>query len=156
LQIKGLGSRPSMLKMTTNKKVKIWTIITHAFILVGFGHGVAFFLIIEIIWFPYFTKDFSFDLYAPFNSHLPVVGLTALLGQIALIFSILNKRQEVKIAFQITGLLLLWTSILYFTYTSSEDHYTHFAALTCIPFAICTIITFAGQSIKRFYNWIFN
>ena len=141
--------------MTTSRKLKIWTIITHAFILVGFGHGILFFLMIEIFWFPYFTKEhFSFVLSSSFESHLPVVGLTTLLGQIALIFSILNKRYKLKVGFQIIGLILFWTSILYFTYNTTKNNYIHFATVTVVPFAICTIITFVGQPVKRFYKWI--
>lgn len=141
--------------MITSKKLKIWTIITHAFILVGFGHGVACFLIIEILWFPYFTRQpFSLSLNASFESHLPMVGLTTLLGQIAFIISILSKRSEIKLTFQITGLILFWISILYFNHYIDEGYSIGFATITGLPFIVCTIITFVGQPLKRFYNWV--
>jgi len=141
--------------MITNKRLKIWTIIFQGFIIVGFGHGIAIFALIEIFWFPYFTKEqFSFAFDASFESHLPVIGLTTLLGQVALIFSILNKGQHFKSTFQIAGLLLLWLSVIYFIHDAAKDTYIYFAAITCVPFAICTIITFVGQPIRKFYNWV--
>jgi hypothetical protein len=142
--------------MNTSKKLKIWTIITQAFILVGFGHGILFFLIIEILWFPYFNKEhFSFDLNASFENHLPVVGLLTLLGQCAVIISILLKSYKIKVAFQILGFVLFWLSIFYFTYNIEESSSVHFATITCFPFAICTIIAFAGRPISEFYKYVF-
>ncbi|MDF2188535.1 hypothetical protein [Paraflavitalea sp. CAU 1676] len=141
--------------MITSKKLKTWTIITHAFILVGFGHGGACFLIIEALWFPYFTREpFSLSLNAPFESHLPVVGLTTLLGQIAFIISILKNKSEIKLIFQITGLVLFWMSIVYFTHYIDEGYSIGFSTITCLPFIVCTIITFVGRPIKGFYNWV--
>jgi len=140
--------------MTSTKKLKIWTIIFQGLILVGFGHGILLFVVIEILWFPYLTKEpFSFDLDSTFKSHLPIVGLLTLLGQIALTISIFAKNDRVKYMLHLSGLALFWSSILYFTYGIDKENYVHFAALTCLPFLICTIITFAGQTIKKLYSW---
>lgn len=140
--------------MTKTKKLKIWTLITHGLIIIGAGHGILFLFIIEFFSFPYVTKDsFSF-LFNDVENHFAVVGLLSLLGQSALLFSLFNRRQELKDIFQIVGLILLWLSIVYFTYDTTKDSYTHIALVTAIPFAICTIITFLGQSIKKFYNWL--
>lgn len=144
-----------MLKLKTGKKLKIWTIITHALILVGFGHGILFFVLIEIFWFPYFTrKHFSFAFNASFESHLPIVGLTTLLGQVFLTLSLLRQKQTFKIVYHIAGLCLLWLSIIYFTINIEKDTYVHFTTISCIPFLFCTIIVFAGEPIRRFYNWV--
>ncbi len=138
----------------TTRKLKIWTIVSHGLIIIGGGHGIAFLFIIEILTFPYLTREnFSFS-FTSVDNHFPVVGLTTFLGQVALIFSILNKKQKIKNTSQITGVCLLWLSILYFTYDTSKDSYTHIALLSAVPFAICTIISFTGQLLKRFYNWI--
>ncbi|QEC67161.1 hypothetical protein FRZ67_07590 [Panacibacter ginsenosidivorans] len=143
-------------KMNTSKKLKIWTIITQAFILVGFGHGILFFLIIEILWFPYFNKEhFSFDLNASFENHLPVAGLLTLLGQCAFIISILLKNYKIKMTLQILGFVLFWVSIFYFVYNIEESPGVHFATITFFPFVISTIIAFAGKPISKFYKYIF-
>ena len=140
--------------MTTNKKLKIWTIITHGLIVIGAGHGIFFLFIYEILAFPYLTKEnFSFS-FSSVDNHFPVVGLTTFLGQAALIFSILHNKQKFKNISQIIGHCLLWLSIVYFTYDTNKDTYTYIALLTAIPFAICTIITFAGQLVKRLYSKI--
>lgn len=140
--------------MTKTKKLKIWTLITHGLIIIGAGHGILFLFIIEIFSFPYLTKDsfnFSFN---GVDNHFAVVGLLSLLGQIALLFSLFNHRQNLKDIFQILGLISFWLSIVYFTYDTTKDSYTHIALVTTIPFAICTIITFLGQMIKEVYNKI--
>ncbi len=140
--------------MITSRKLKIWTIVSHGLIIIGAGHGILFLFIIEILAFPYLTKaNFSFS-FSSGDNHFPVVGLLTFLGQAALIFSLLQKKQRLKNVSQIIGLCLLWLSIIYFTYDTSKDSYIHIALLTAIPFAICTIITFLGQLIKRFYHWV--
>jgi len=141
--------------MIKSKKLKIWTIITHAFIVVGAGHGILFLAYLEILSFPYFTKEnFNFVFNATIENHFPVIGLATLSGQIALLFSILNKIQNIKILSQIVGIILLWLGLAYFIYDANKDSYIYFSTITCIPFAICTIITFAGLAIRRVYNWI--
>jgi|SRR6185312_13181381 len=140
--------------MTTNRKLKIWTIVSHGLIIIGAGHGILFLFIIEILAFPYVTKEnFSFS-FGSVDNHFPIVGLTTVLGQAALIFSILYNKQKFKNISQIIGLCLLWLSIIYFTYDTSKDTYTHIALLTAIPFTVCTIITFIGQLLKKFHDWI--
>lgn len=141
--------------MVSRKKLKIWTIITHAFILVGMGHGGGFFVLLEILSFPYFTNEhFSFSFRSSFESHLPVIGLTTLLGQCGLAISFLHNSQNFKFIFQATGIILLWLSLIYFIYDAYQGNNIYFAEITCIPFVVCTIITFAGQPIKKIYNWI--
>ena len=140
--------------MTTTKKLKIWTLITHGLIIIGAGHGILLLFFIEIFSFPYLTKDIFSFLFNGVDNHFAVVGLLSLLGQISLLFSLFNCKQNLKNIFQIIGLILLWLSIVYFTYDTTKDLYTHIALVTAIPFAICTIITFLGQSLKRFYDWV--
>jgi hypothetical protein len=140
--------------MITSRKLKIWTIVTHGLIIIGAGHGILFLFIIEILTFPYLTIDnFNFS-FSAVGNHFPVVGLTTFLGQTALIFSILHNNQKFKNISQIIGLCLLWLGVIYFTYDTNKDSYTHIALLTAIPFAICTIITFTGQILKKLYNRI--
>lgn len=66
--------------MTTNRKLKIWTIVSHGLIIIGAGHGILFLFIIEILAFPYVTKEnFSFS-FSSVDNHFPIVGLTTFLG----------------------------------------------------------------------------
>ena len=144
--------------MTTNRRLKIWSLATHALIVVGFGHGILFFFIIEIFEFPFVTKgNFSLLFNVPFESRLPIVGLTSLCGQIALLVSIANTDKITKLSCQIIGLILLWLSIIYFTWTISRDYNVHFATITALPFCICTVATIAGQpigqTIKKVGQW---
>lgn len=141
--------------MTVNKKLKIWTVITHAFIMVGFGHGILTFLVIEVMWFPYVSSEhFSLALSASFKAHLPVIGLMTLLGQVAFLFSILLKQQGVKNLLQLSGLVLCWAGVVYFVFDTTKDAGIHFGTVTCIPFVICTLITFIGRPMKRLYYWV--
>lgn len=140
--------------LTTTKKLKIWTIITHALIIVGAGHGVFFFFLIELIWLPYITKNnFSFS-FSTADNHFPTIGLLMLLGQAALIISILHQKQNTKNLFHLIGICLLWLGIIYFIHDTNKNTNIHFGLITSIPFAICTLVTFLGHSLKRFYDWI--
>ncbi len=141
--------------MTATRGLKIWTIITHALIIVGIGHGIAFIAIIELISLPYWFSGIFFNTRdSSIGGLLAMVGLSSLLGQGAIIYSILLKRKNLKVLFHIVGLLLLWTSIFCLKYFTLKDSNTQLVMITCLPFLICSIIFFAGQAIKRFYNWI--
>jgi hypothetical protein len=140
--------------MTTSRKLKIWTIITHAFIVVGFGHGIITLGFIEVFWFPYITKDgFTFFFNSSFEARLPTIGLLTLIGQASLACSTFTKRDRWALAFQLLGLLFLWLSIVYFVIYLSKEHYIQFGTLTAIPFLICTLIMFIGKPLKELYKW---
>jgi hypothetical protein len=135
--------------MTTNKMLKIWTIITHGLIIIGAGHGIFFLFIYEILAFPYLTKEnFSFS-FSSVDNHFPAVGLTTFLGQAALIFSILHNKQKFKNVSQIIGLCLLWLSIIYFTYDTIKDSYTQIALLTAITICNLHDNNFCGTIAKK-------
>jgi hypothetical protein len=125
--------------MNTSRKLKIWTLITHGLIIVGWGHGILFFFLIEFFG---FTENF------------PVVGGAILLGQLFILLSFLLKTARFKVITHITGLFFLWLSIVYFVYSSRDDYSFHFATLTAFPFAWCTIITFLGTYLQKFYDWL--
>jgi len=138
--------------MTNSKELTILTIITHGLILIGAGHGVAIFFLVEIFTFPYFTSDslpFCFD---SSGSPLTTIGLTALLGQIALVSSIFSKRIPTRISLQIVGLTLFWLGIFYFMYFTRNDNYTVFVTISSIPFIICTILTLTRKTLLKLYK----
>jgi hypothetical protein len=137
----------------TSKKLKIWTLITHALIIIGAGHGGAWLLIFEIAYFPYVTKEnFSFAQSSD-NNHFPVVGLVSLIGQAAIICSMLSLNKMARNVLQQTGIVLLWVAVLYIIY-DTKDSYIYLMHISVIPFGICSLITWFGLSLKRLYVWI--
>jgi hypothetical protein len=140
--------------ITTNKKLKILTIISHGFIIIGAGHGIACLFVIEILWFPYLAKDNFSISFSGVDNHFPVVGLTTLVGQASLLCSILLRRQGLKNMFQVAGVFFLWLGLIYFICDTTSNTSIHIASITAIPFAICTIITLLGIHLRRFYYWV--
>lgn len=138
--------------MTKSVGLTISTIITHGLILIGAGHGSAIFFIVEIFTFPYFASDnFPFCIDSS-GSALTTIGLTALLGQIALVSSIFNKKAIARISLQIVGLTLFWLGIFYFIYFTRNDNYTVFVTISCIPFIICTILLIGRKTLLKLYK----
>jgi hypothetical protein len=135
--------------MIISTKLKIWTLITHAFIVIGMGHGIATLGIFEI---------FSIvSLLSPSSGRnddsvfyvLLLSSLFALFGQIAMIVSIYAKSEERRKWLNIVGLCLLWISVIISAYAIREDRGSFFATVTCIPFAFCTIRAMLGRHIQR-------
>lgn len=140
--------------MTSTRKLKIWTVTTHAFIIVSFGHGIITLGLLEILWFPYFTKDgFTLNLKAPFETRIATVGFWTLVGQLSMIYSIISQKDATKRGFHLFSLFLLWLSIIYSSVNINNETNIHFSTFTAIPFLLCTIITFAAKPIIRFYRW---
>ena len=138
-----------MIRLQSSAKLKVWTIITHWIILIGFGHGILALGVIDILWFPYFTKPgFTFLPAADIEHKLPMVGLLGILGTIILGYSIKTTNEKRKIISHVAGLALLWLCIFYFVYKLELDSYTHFATLTAFPFLFCTLYAFLGGLIK--------
>jgi FtsH-binding integral membrane protein len=133
--------------MVTSTKLKIWTIVTHGFIIIGGGHGIGCLFIIELM-----------GIWSGFNSILNsekwlfnLVGILTLIGQFCIVISI-SKRGKLfqKIFFHISGLVLLCISVVLFWCAANRDSYTAVLLPTTIPFFICTVITFFGKVMNRF------
>jgi len=144
--------------MYTNTKLKAWTLITHFFIVIGAGHGIACLGVIELAGlFNFAEAEFTLSFLTPFKNSWHAVAISSLLGQIALILSIVLNSKKIKIILHIAGLLLLWMSIYYFTHNTEYTSSTYLGFLFCIPFLICTILPllpFIIAPVKRLYNWI--
>jgi len=138
--------------MNTSRKLKIWTLISNALIIVGWGHGILFFFLIEIFYLPDLPKQYSWGLTSDFDASLPMVGFWMLLGQLLVVASMVIKSANLKTISHVIGIVFLWTSIIYFIYGASGDRYTHFATVTALPFAFCTVITFVGRYIKMYWR----
>jgi hypothetical protein len=144
--------------LTTTKKLKIWTIVTHGLILVGAGHGGLVLFLIEIF-FPYsIIQNISGSSAGSENIVLVVVvGLLMALGQSLIVFSIVTKIQKLKTFAYIVGLVVLWLSYVYFIYDSMNDRDVYVGIPFAVPFFVCTIIVFFGKpmrrSIRRMWVW---
>ena len=141
--------------MIIRTKLTIWTILTHAFIIIGLGHGIAILAVIEIMEFPYFiNNDMSFSLSPNNKTHFPIIGLLSLCGQLFLLASIWHKTKTIKAILQVVGLLFLWWAVIYFAIEASGDNYFYLATSTCIPFCICTSIVFFGRPMMNLYIFL--
>ncbi|MBO9562987.1 MAG: hypothetical protein J7621_09450 [Niastella sp.] len=129
----------------SNNQLIIWTIVAHFFIVIGAGHGVGIIGIIEISGlFNLGEARLHTSLLSPFKDSWHAVAISSLLGQIALVLSMLLKgeNKKSKLALHITGLLFLWMSIYYFTNDAALHSGIHISALFCLPLLILTLVPF--------------
>jgi hypothetical protein len=134
--------------MVLTKPMKIWLIVTHALIIMGMGHGVAIFGIIEAAW---LTRLFN-PLDASDNNHnselaLRIFSVISLLGQL-LVFLSMRQRQIGKVTMFFIGLLFLWISLLTFACSIEKDRDKHLLLISCVPFLLCTIWILLGGTIR--------
>lgn len=143
--------------MINSNRLRIWTIICHFFIVIGFGHGVLTLGILEILWLPFFRKEgFTVAINSPFTVRLSAVVISTFIGQCLLVASIISIAGKIKVLTHVFGLLFLWLSIAYYTYDLKNEHNVHFGTITCIPLFICTLITFFGRLLQKLYYWVLN
>ena len=139
------------MQIISTNKLKYWTLITHFFIIVGFGHGILFFGLIEVFAIPNLNKiHINFHSPTLFENRLLLVALSSIIGQLFIAASIYFKNR--KITTHIAGLIFLWITIIIFTLHNAEDGAVYFATITALPFAICTLIPFIGETIKNLYK----
>lgn len=105
--------------------------LLHGLILVGAGHGIAVFFVMEVEGF------FS-------------VGYLMLLGQLCIVTSMFIPPGHLRMGSYIVGVLLLWASI----YAVSKNAYV--AWFTVIPFFVLTLATLAGVHIRKFFTRVFS
>ena len=130
--------------MILTTKLKIWTLVCHACIIIGMGHGIVPLGIAELFW---ISEVFFDDKYlsAPV---FQLVAFSALAGQIGIIIAILLKHLNVARWLHIAGLCLLWTSVVLYAYGIRNDNYSHLGWFTCLPLVYCTIRTLLGEHLK--------
>ena len=130
------------------KKLKIYNILFHCFIVIGVGHGIGvmgIFDLLGIIQIPtIFKNGIEFDFNGEFEDRLSLVVISSLTGKLFLISSLLIKKNQIKNITGIFALLFLWSSI--FILTSGNWNYNslyEIAFWTSVPFLISsTILTF--------------
>lgn len=140
--------------LTTSQK--IWTLFSHAFIIIGLGHGIIPLVIAESFWLSTFFDDKQ---YSGGNGHvslsiLRLVAVMCLAGQIAIVTSILMSRYSSSKWILLAGHSLLWTSVITYSFGIRNDNYAHLTILSCIPLVYCTIRTLFGRHIRLMWQKI--
>jgi hypothetical protein len=140
--------------MIETKNLKIWTIVAHALIIIGMGHGILCFAILEILGIAeLITQLFTLHSSYLLNSMSPAIFFIVV-GQIAIILSLFNKNKLYKTIFHLLGIIFLWASIIFYIDFVNKEEGAAFLTVTALPFTICTIKIFLGKSIKKFFDWL--
>lgn len=139
--------------MIRTKAIKIWALVTHAFIVIGMGHGILTLGILEVISLAtLFDKAWAQNDGDVSAMSLRLVTLLSLAGQVAIIASFYVKRKTTELGLHVPGLLLLWASVLVYAYGICNDRYAHLAVVSCLPLLYVTIRTFAGGHIQKLWS----
>jgi hypothetical protein len=133
------------------KKIKIFTIILHSFIIIGAGHGIGILLFFDYLSVAnLFKNGLEYNLNSDYQDRLMLVGLISMIGKITLIFSLFVNIKWIKNLTGLLGILFLWISVYFLTSGSwSYDWLYEFSFWTSIPFLISSIILL-GFIIKNF------
>jgi hypothetical protein len=146
----------------TTRKLKIYSIVFHALIIIGAGHGIIIMGILGLVGLvqlfmkhspdsSFIPSDFSFSFHATFESRMPVVIIFIVAGQLLMLISIFNVELNRKLVTHITSLICLWLSLIYIScgnsHTNRDEVYVSY--LSAVPFAICTCIAFLGKPVKK-------
>jgi hypothetical protein len=142
--------------MIQTKRLKIWMIVTHVLIIIGAGHGIACFGLLEVFWIYGLIKSIvEFHIATSlFTGLTSITVLFSIAAQIAILRSLVRKNIRYKTVAFILSIILFWLSIVAFIIAANEDSYTVILQVSVLPFLICTIIAFLGKPIKRFYYWV--
>ena len=136
--------------MIRTAKLKIWTLISHACIVIGIGHGISTLGIMAPFWLiSVFSGTYnSVGDSDVSSSTIQLVALMALFGQFALVLSLFLRSSSTALWVHLIGLWLLWSAIGTYAIGVRDDNYAHLSVITCIPFAYFTLVTFFGRRIQ--------
>lgn len=138
--------------MVHARSTKIWVLLSHAFIVIGLGHGVMTIGLLEI-----FTLLSIFDSFGSSGGDvsswtLRSVAMSSFIGQISILASMCIRHKYVRISLHLIGLLLLIFSLLVFSLGIRSDSYSHIAILSVVPFFFFAIWTVFGKYIRK--TWL--
>jgi hypothetical protein len=127
--------------MTNIKKIKLYTILFHSFIIIGAGHGIGImgiFDIIGIFQIPEIYKNgIHFNLNGDYQDRLSLVIIFSIIGKITLITSLFLNRNKIKSLITIIGIIILWISVYLLTSGNWNYNWLYgFSFITSIPFLI--------------------
>ena len=128
-------------KMTNIKKIKLYTILFHSFIIIGAGHGIGVMLFFDYLSIPMlFNNGIEYNLNAEYQDRLMLVGLISIIGKITLILKIFINLNKIKNVITLIGIILLWISVFFLTSGNWFYNWLYgFTFLTSIPFLIYSI-----------------
>lgn len=127
--------------MNEIKKVKIFTILIHSFIIIGAGHGIGIMAMIDIASIPNLIDNYGFTLNGNFDDNIMSIGLLSLIGKIILISSLFVKINRIKNLTGLIGILLLWISVYFLTSGNwNYDSLYELAFWTSVPFLISSML----------------
>ena len=127
--------------MNDIRKVKIFTILFHSFIIIGAGHGIGIMGIIDIASIPNLIDNYEFTLNGNFDDNIMSIGLLSLIGKILLIFSLFMKINRIKNLTGLIGISILWITVYFLT--SGNWNYNSLYELafwSSVPFLISSLI----------------
>ncbi|OWW25702.1 hypothetical protein B4Q04_08855 [Zobellia sp. OII3] len=127
------------------KKLKIWTIALHSLILLIHKSLISIMFIIE-----FFSIGRGFSMGNKFSdafSHILLMAtITAILGKLLIVLSLVIKKTIAKNAIGIIGVLLLYLSFRYLAYPSLPHTDFHkWAFWSGLPFLLVSIFLFHEQ-----------
>lgn len=127
--------------MNEIKKVKIFTILIHSFIIIGAGHGIGIMGMIDIASIPNLINNYGLTLSGNFDDNIMSIGLLSLIGKILLIFSLFIKINRIKNLTGLIGISLLWITVYFLTSGNwNYDSLYELAFWTSVPFLISSLI----------------
>ncbi|WP_299834825.1 hypothetical protein [uncultured Tenacibaculum sp.] len=126
--------------MTGKKTVKIFTIVSHALIILGVGHGIGFMGLIDVASIPNLISDYGFTLKGSFSDRIMSIGLISLVGKVLLLISFFIKKFQTKEILEFLGLILLWVSFFFLNFNLGSNSSGGIIFFTGIPFLISSVI----------------
>lgn len=135
--------------MNRSISLKVATLVFHAMIIIGMGHGFApvgfiqFFYVFSIL----SNRELAAD---PdlFEKLMLAGSIISILGNIFLILSFARLRERTERLLLIVGILLLWLALFIWKYATIGKMNTFMSIPLMLPFAYCCIRMFWGRSIR--------
>ena len=123
------------------KKIKIYTILIHCFIIIGAGHGIGILLFLDYLSVnSLFNNELTFSLDGDYQDRLDLVGLISFIGKIILIISFFVSNKIFKNTLNLVGVLVLWISVCILTTGNwSYDSLYAISFFTSVPFLIASL-----------------
>ncbi|MUU76894.1 hypothetical protein [Winogradskyella endarachnes] len=123
------------------KKIKIYTILIHCFIIIGVGHGIGILLVLDYLSVQsLFNNEIIFNLSGNYQDRLELVGLISFIGKIILIVSFFVSRKIFKNTLNLVGVIVLWISVYILTSGNwSYDGLYPISFITSVPFIIASL-----------------
>lgn len=127
------------------KPLIVWTIALNALIFVGLGHVGGFLFLIELVFLPEVFSWISGGL--PFNfgssdMSILIIVFSSLLGQCALVTTLLYRNFRLAAIQRMVSIILLWTGYFFLSYQFLENKSSAISFYSGIPFLLISVLLF--------------